>query len=107
MYAPSWGKDSSLEFLDLNFINMLLEKKFLVYFKPHPMSYKNNTKTIKKIETNFSKNKSFHTIKSEDFSYFFNSDLLITDWSGISFEFFFYKKTSKNNIFGYANKSNK
>ncbi len=95
LYAPSWGVNSSLEFLDINLISFLLERDCKVYFKPHPMSYNSNKKIVNKIKKNFLTNKNFSLVNLDDISLFSKTDLLITDWSGISFEYFFAKENSK------------
>lgn len=95
LYAPSWGVNSSLEFLDINLIYLLIERDCKVYFKPHPMSYNFNKKIIAKIKKKFSRNKNFTFVNLDDISLFFKTELLITDWSGISFEYFFAKENSK------------
>ncbi len=95
LYAPSWGKNSSLEFVDTNLISYLLKIGCKVYFKPHPMSFSHNKKAIKKIEQEFLADKNFFLKNLDDIFLIRTADLLITDWSGISFEYFFVKRNPK------------
>ena len=59
------------------------------------MSYNFNKKAINKIKQEFINNKSFFLKNSNDVLLINTADLLITDWSGISFEYFFVNKNPK------------
>ena len=94
LYAPSWGEDSSLEYIDLSSIEFLAQN-YKVLFKPHPMSFQKNKKSLEKITKKFEIHNNFELVNSSDNQSLFSSGLLITDWSGISFEFFFLKDKPK------------
>jgi YidC/Oxa1 family membrane protein insertase len=90
LIAPSWGKNSIIERHGGDFLESLLENNFQVILRPHQQTqhYKSNILNIieKKYEgfDNFIMEKNGYTMES-----ILNSDILITDWSGIAMEFAF------------------
>ena len=94
LLAPSWGEDNLFSKENnhrlVNLINSLEENQLKVYLRPHPMEIE----TIRRME----KELQFNVYLSDivDHSYF---DYLITDWSGISLEYFY----STNNPVGFVN----
>lgn len=90
LIAPSWQKDNIIDLCLENILDSLKNEKYKIIVRPHPQQvrhmpdyfeslkdkYKENDKII--IQTDFSSNETV-----------FNSDLLITDWSAIAYEFAF------------------
>lgn len=88
LIAPSWGKDNIIETgLGLEIINSLLSLGYKVTLRPHSAIALYQQEKLKPyLEI---KNTLF---KIENFSYseaLFTSDMLITDYSGISFEHYY------------------
>ena len=94
LIAPSWGENNIFSEENnhrlLNLIDSLEANQLKVYLRPHPMEIE----TIRRME----KELQFNVYLSDivDHSYF---DYLITDWSGISLEYFY----STNNPVGFVN----
>ena len=92
LIAPSWQKDNIVDLVLEDILKNLKGKDYEVIVRPHPQQvrhmkekfeklnelYKNDNITI---QTDFSKNDTV-----------FNADLLITDWSGIAYEYSFTTK---------------
>ena len=98
LLAPSWGEnnlfsDGNKEQL-LNLVNKLKDSGLNVYLRPHPMEFE-RVKTLKDFFQVY-----FYLDYIVDHT---NFDYLITDWSGISLEFFY----STSNPVGFVNTSKK
>ena len=97
LIASSFYGNSIIDNLDLSFLKKLSEN-FYIIFRPHPESIKNEShlNKLKKIENLNLKNLtvSFNDTKS-DIS---KSDLLITDYSGITLSFAYIKKIRSLNL---------
>lgn len=94
----SWGENSiseNIKFISL-LISKLLDMNIFVVLRPHAMTLKRIPDYFKKISSRINVNKLdgvlFDTNSNQKNS-IINSDFLITDWSGISFEYAFgYKR---------------
>jgi YidC/Oxa1 family membrane protein insertase len=90
LIAPSWGKNSIIERHGGDFLESLLENNFQVVLRPHQQTRHYNSNILNIIEKkyegfdNFIMEKNGYTMES-----ILNSDILITDWSGIAMEFAF------------------
>jgi len=88
--APSYGKDNLLEVCGVELLEILLKSDFRVLLRPHFRTLKDSKKIIKTIEEKFGNNPNFileeGIISPEKFH---NSKCMISDWSGISFEYAF------------------
>jgi len=90
LIAPSWGKNSIIERHGGDFLESLLENNFEVILRPHQQTRHYNSNILNIIEKkyegfdNFIIEKNGYTMES-----ILNSDILITDWSGIAMEFAF------------------
>tara|TARA_B110000014_G_scaffold182754_1_gene131913 strand:+ start:691 stop:1821 length:1131 start_codon:yes stop_codon:yes gene_type:complete len=91
LLAPSWNKESIVELgLAEKIIQSSINQGFEITLRPHPESLKISYDKLQIILKRFSENSLFkyeESIVSNDS--LFNSDLLITDWSGISLEYAF------------------
>tara|TARA_B100000809_G_scaffold144719_1_gene142306 strand:- start:1986 stop:3155 length:1170 start_codon:yes stop_codon:yes gene_type:complete len=90
LIAPSWGKNGLLETKGLELVKILLDAKYHVTVRPHPMTVRKSPNVIKKIENKFKNNPNFEI--ETDVSSFespYSSYGLISDWSGIGFEYAF------------------
>ncbi|WP_044975733.1 CDP-glycerol glycerophosphotransferase family protein [Ruminococcus sp. HUN007] len=88
--APSWQKDNIIDMCLEELLDGLLKSGFQIIVRPHPQQVRHEPERFEmlktryndygnvEIETDFSKNRNV-----------FESDILITDWSGIAFEYAF------------------
>ena len=90
LIAPSWGKQNLLESTGIELIKILLDAGYHVTVRPHPMTVKKSSKLIKQIKEKFEKNSDFLLdTNTSSFDQLFSSFALITDWSGIGYEYAF------------------
>jgi len=90
LIAPSWGKQNLLESMGVELVKILLDVGYHVTVRPHPMTSKKSPKTIKQIKEKFEKNPDFLIdTNTSSFEQLFSSYALITDWSGIGYEYAF------------------
>ena len=90
LIAPSWGKQNLLESTGIELIKILLDAGYHVTVRPHPMTVKKSSKLIKQIKEKFEKNSDFRLdTNTSSFDQLFSSFALITDWSGIGYEYAF------------------
>ena len=90
LIAPSWGKQNLLESMGIELIKILLDAGYHVTVRPHPMTIKKSSKIIKQIKEKFEKNPDFLLdTNTSSFEQLFSSYALITDWSGIGYEYAF------------------
>tara|TARA_B100001123_G_C15327264_1_gene1029974 strand:+ start:1800 stop:2930 length:1131 start_codon:yes stop_codon:yes gene_type:complete len=91
LLAPSWNEGGIIESeLTEKIIQSSINEGFQITLRPHPESLKKSPQKIKKILDKFSNDNFFRyedNIVTNDNLY--NSDLLITDWSGIALEYAF------------------
>jgi len=90
LITPSYGKNNLLEKCGIELISELLENGYKVFLRPHFRIIKNSPELINSIKNKFLENSNF--ILHEGiipFEKFQNSMCLISDWSGISFEYAF------------------
>ena len=90
LLAPSWGKNGLFETIIEDLIKILLDSKYKIIFRPHPMTIKFSKKKILSIEKTFSSNPNFKLeLDLPNFDSFLFSDVMISDWSGVALEFAF------------------
>ena len=91
LFAPSWGHNAAIE---LGFgdqvVERLLSFGYKVTFRPHPETLKSSSKIIDKIISKNSSNNMFFYEKSvSSLDSFYQSDFMISDWSGAALEYSF------------------
>ena len=89
LIAPSWNysqKDYINENLE-EIIQSVLNKGYIVKFRPHPESFKRSMITINNFKNKFSNEKFILDETSENISSMENAKCLITDSSGIAIEY--------------------
>ena len=88
LYAPSWGEDSSLTKYGEEILNTLLQNpQFEIIFRPHPQVYISQKKLIENITKQYTNITIDNQANNQ--SSIFNSDILISDFSGIVFDYAF------------------
>ncbi len=91
--APSWHDGNILEVIGIDFTHALLEKGYRVIFRPHYKICELKPEFIGKLRDRFSSHKNFKLdIAGQDSSTFFESDLLVSDYSGIALEYAFLRE---------------
>ena len=79
-----------MESTGIELVKTLLDAGYYVTVRPHPMTSKKSPKTIKQIKERFEKNPDFLLdTNTSSFEQLFSSYALITDWSGIGYEYAF------------------
>jgi len=90
LITPSYGKDNLLEKCGIELIEELLENNYKVFLRPHFRIIRDSPELINSIKNKFLKNPNFTLHEGViPFEKFQNSICLISDWSGISFEYAF------------------
>ncbi len=94
LFAPSWNKEGVLNSsLAETIIQSSINQGFEITLRPHPESLKYSNDKIKHILNKFEDNDLFkYENNIIDNHSLFDSDILITDWSGISLEYAFSMK---------------
>lgn len=90
LIAPSWQAGNIMEKDIVGILDSLSDENFTVTVRPHPQYLKLYPQNITKLEQQYKErgNIRFQTDFSDD-STLFNADVLISDWSGIAYEFAF------------------
>lgn len=90
LIAPTWGKNNLLNFFGAKEIRKLLERNYEVIIRPHPQSYLEEPELIKVIKDELNSFKNVKWDSSPDnFNSLLRSDILISDLSGIVFDYAF------------------
>ena len=95
LIAPSWQEDNLLDSCIDNLLTSLCDGKYHVIVRPHPEYVKRYNEKMQSLINKYSDIDesilTFETDFSKDSS-IYQSDLLITDWSGIAYEYSFATK---------------
>ena len=88
LIAPSWGSNNIFEHCIDTLLDTLLESDMHVTIRPHPMTIRHHGKNLAKLKDAYRHKENFKIqVNIENRDMLFNSDLLITDWSGIGIEY--------------------
>lgn len=90
LIAPSWQKENILETCGHQLVETLLQAGYEVIVRPHPMTIYRNPERLQRLQSDFGEQELFsldtYTVSEQ---YYYEADVLITDWSGISMEYAF------------------
>lgn len=90
LLAPSWGKSAILANYGEKLIEKLLATHFNIIVRPHPQSLVSEKQLIDKLQEKFPNSENMHwDFSNDNLTTMANSDLLITDFSSIIYEFLF------------------
>jgi YidC/Oxa1 family membrane protein insertase len=90
LVGPTWGDNSTLNLCGMELLNRLLEAGFDVTVRPHPFSYIKSPKLMNQLETAFAHRPNCTFEKDiRKLETVYQSDILISDWSGFVFEYAF------------------
>ncbi len=90
LIGPSWQPDNIMDSCIDGLLSSLLNSDFDVIVRPHPQYVRHNEQRLKELRGRYSKYENF-TLQT-DFSSnstVYDADIMITDWSGIAYEYSF------------------
>lgn len=90
LIAPSWQKDNLLDLCIDKILQALLRHGYQIILRPHPQYIRHYRDKLEALRNKYSEFSDF--ILQMDFSSndtVFNADILMTDWSGIAYEYSF------------------
>lgn len=90
LIAPSWQEDNLVDLCIEPMLDELLKTEYKIILRPHPQYLRYAMEYIEELREKYKKHENFEL--QTDFSSnatVYQADLLITDWSGISFEYSF------------------
>ena len=90
LVAPSWGTSGILSKFGEEFLNAIVGTGFNIIIRPHPQSLSSEKEMIDSLMAKFPENEKFHwNFDNDNFNCMNEASILITDFSGIIFEFAF------------------
>lgn len=92
LIAPSWQEENIMDSCIDELISQLAGNEYDLIVRPHPEYIKRNPNKIKDFLARYQTKMNEHFMAETDFSSnttIFMADLVITDWSGIAYEFSF------------------
>ncbi len=90
LIAPSWQEDNMIDLCIDEVLDNLLGRGYMVILRPHPQYVRHNSAKLDEIQKNYADHEDF--VLQRDFSSnrtVYDADILMTDWSGICFEYSF------------------
>lgn len=88
LLAPSWGSSSIFSVYGGKIIDVLLKTGYHVIVRPHPQSFKSETELMDKLMRDYPASEQLEWNRDTDnFEVLRRSDILISDFSGVTFEF--------------------
>lgn len=89
MIAPSWQKDNIIDLCLEKILDSLNGEKYQVIVRPHPQQVRHMKDAFEKMKEKYANTNIEIQTDFSKTSSIFNADLLITDWSGIGYEYAF------------------
>ncbi len=88
LLAPSWGKSAILSVYGGKIIDVLLNTGYNVIIRPHPQSFVSEKEMIDKLMAQYPESDRLQWNRDTDnFNVLLRSDILISDFSGVIFDF--------------------
>lgn len=88
LLAPSWGKSAIFSVYGGKIIDVLLQTGYHVIIRPHPQSFKSEKEMIETLMREYPQSEQLEWNRDTDnFEVLRRSDILISDFSGVIFEF--------------------
>lgn len=88
LLAPSWGPSAILNRYGEKFIELLLNTSYHIIIRPHPQSFKSEKEMIERIMKAYPASEQLEWNRDTDnFDVLNRSDILISDFSGVMFDF--------------------
>ena len=90
LVAPSWGVTSLLNKFGDALIDRLVATGFDITLRPHPQSFINEKELMERLQEKYPESERFHWNRDADnFSVLNRSDIMISDFSGVIFDYVF------------------
>lgn len=88
LLAPSWGKSAILSVYGAKIIEKLLETDYHIIVRPHPQSFESEKELMEDLMTKFPNSDKLEWNRdSDNFEVLNRSDIMISDFSGVIFDF--------------------
>ena len=88
LLAPSWGESAILKRFGSRIIDALLDTGYHIIIRPHPQSFKSESEMINDLMSRYSNDERLEWNRdSDNFEVLNRSDILISDFSGVIFDF--------------------
>ena len=88
LMAPSWGKSGILSRFGEKLIDALIDTGYKIIVRPHPQSYASEKEMLDKLMSKYTdESKVIWNRDNDNFEVLRQSDILISDFSGIIFDF--------------------
>lgn len=88
LLAPSWGPSAILSVYGGKIIEVLLKTGYHIIVRPHPQSFKSETKLLEELMKKYPESENLEWNQDNDnFDVLRRSDILISDFSGVIFDF--------------------
>ncbi|MBP3627172.1 MAG: CDP-glycerol glycerophosphotransferase family protein [Clostridia bacterium] len=88
LLAPSWGKSAIFSVYGKKILNVLIETGYHIIVRPHPQSFVSEKEMLDEIMAEYPENENFEWNRDTDnFDVLRRSDILISDFSGVIFDF--------------------
>lgn len=88
LLAPSWGKSAMFHVYGGKIIEVLLKTGYHIIVRPHPQSFKSEIEMLEKLMLEYPASDQLEWNRDTDnFEVLRRSDILISDFSGVSFDF--------------------
>lgn len=92
LLSPSWGGNSILETCGMNVIDLVLSAGLRVVIRPHPQMVREMPSIIERYKERYRDNPQVIFDLDGSTKWLIESDSMITDWSGVAFEYAFVRK---------------
>ncbi len=90
LLAPSWGGNSLLNKWGDKIVDALIKSGLDITIRPHPQSFYSETELIKHLQSKYPETERFHwNTDPDNFQVLSNADILISDFSGVIYDFSF------------------
>ena len=88
LLAPTWGETAILSRFGEKIINALVNTGYNIIIRPHPQSFESEKELMDKLQTMFPDNDKLSWNRDNDnFEVLKRSDIMITDFSGVMFDY--------------------
>lgn len=90
LLAPSWGEGSILNVYGERIIAALINTGYKIIIRPHPQSFISDAKMMNRLQQKYPENdRLLWNVDNDNFDVLYQSDIMITDFSGIIFDYTF------------------
>ncbi len=88
LLAPSWGQSAIFSVYGGKILDLLVKTGYHIIVRPHPQSFKSETEMIEKLMKEYPESEQIEWNRDTDnFDVLRRSDILISDFSGVVFDF--------------------